>query len=150
MSDEQKDPGVTDAISLDAEIALVMMDIESMSDDRLALEKISAILSLYAIANTYRKEGFREDIIIHPIIRKKIAFIKTATSKSELKEILGPPKVRYDGNKIRPVGSYTIPEEELIFWSRTSLLAPIITPADDRYREVFKEIFPDISKEIGV
>ena len=137
-------------LSLDFDIIMAMADFGSLGEGKLMTEKVGALMSLHAIARAYRWEGLPEETIIRPIIMKKIAFIKVATTKTQLREILQPPKVRYDGDEVRPVGPYAIPEEELILWSRTSLRGPLISPAAKRYQQVFREVFPDLAEEFGI
>ena len=139
-----------DRAGTDAAIALAMADFESLGENKLAIDKMCALMSLHAIARTCRRECLPEETIIRPIILKKIAFIKKAAGKKQLREILEPPKVRYDGGEIRPVGPYAIPEEELILWSRTSLAGPLISPAFKRYLTLFGEVFPELAKEFGI
>jgi hypothetical protein len=138
--------------STDTDIILALADFDSLGEGKLAIEKMSALLSLHAIARAYRSECFPEETIIRPIIQKKIAFIKAAESRTQLKEILQPTKVRDFGGEIRPIGSYAIAEEELAIWSRTSLTAggPLIAPAANRYITLFREVFPDLAKEFGI
>ena len=133
---------------LDRAIAMAILDCASL--EKLPLEKAGALMKLYSIIRTYQQEGVSETTIIRPIIMKKIAFIKAATTKAQLQEILKPPKVHYTGGEIRAVGSYAIPEEELILWSRTSLHGPLISAAVKRYQDLFREVFPELANEIGI
>lgn len=133
--------------NLELEIFLAVVEVSN--SDKMALEKAAALMALIPIMRTYRKAGFLEDALIRPIIWKKIAFINEAVSVSQLKDILKLPKVRYDGCKIRPVGEYAIPEEELIMWSETSLRGPLISEAYKRYAELFQQVFPDKRSMIG-
>ena len=142
--------GADNRPSVDMEIILAMTDFDSLGEYKLAVEKISALMSLHTIARAYRREGLHEETIILPIILKKIAFIKSAATKAQLREMLQPPKVRYNGGEIRPVGPYAIPEEELILWSRTSLRGPFIAPAFKRYCKLFREVFPELADEFGI
>lgn len=137
---------------IDTEITMAMFDFDYIGDSRLTVEKVCAIMSLHTVVRTYRKEGFPEESIIRPIVVKKLEFIKEAETKGQLREILAPPKVRYYGGEVHPLGKYTIPEEELIIWSRTSLCCggPLIAPAFKRYCDLFRAVFPDQAKEIGI
>jgi hypothetical protein len=137
---------------IDTEIILATLDFDSLGEGPLAISKMSALMALHGIARAYRSECVPEEAVIRPIIMKKIEFIKAAESKAQLKEILQPPKVRYFGGEVRPVGPYAIPEEELILWSRTSVEAggPLIAPAANRYRMLFRQVFPELADEFGV
>jgi hypothetical protein len=141
-----------DTHDIDNEIDLALIDVKSQEEDSLMFAKVRAILTLHSLARSYRNENFPEEKIVHPIIQKKIAFIKAAESKKQIKEILKLTKVHYSGGEVRPIGPYAIPEEELAIWSRTSLNAgaPLIAPAAKRYTELFLHIFPELSEEIGL
>ena len=136
------------------EIILAMADFDSLGEGtlKLAAEKMTTLMALHGIARMYRNEGFPEETIIRPIILKKIAFIKAAESREQLNEILQPTRVRYFGGEIHPVGPFAIPEEELAIWSRVSVKAggPLITPAAKRYETLFRSVFPELAKEIGI
>jgi len=134
--------------NVDAEIVCAVADFSSSSDGPFAIVQLCAIMALHKIVNRYRREGIAEDIIIYPIIMKKIEFIKAATTESEIREIVQPPKIEYDGNKFYAVGPYVIPEEELILWSHTSAHAPLIESANKRYLKVFREVFPEMAKKM--
>ena len=111
--------------------------------DELAFEKAAALTQLIPLMRAYEREGIRGDLL-QRIAAKKAEFIFGAEKKSELKEILAQPKVHYDYNKIKPVGRFHILEEELIYWSWTSLKAPLVEYGYERYLEVFNKVFPDI------
>ena len=136
--------------NIDTEIVLALADFESLGESPMAIAKMHALMSLSAIANRYRQEYMDEETLVAPIIRKKIEFIKGSTKASELKEILQPPKVHYNGNEICAVGPYAIPEEELIMWALISPHTMLIEPAVGRYRKLFREVFPDMAKEFGI
>lgn len=128
-------------------IATVLLD-ESIND-RTRLLRMEAIRRLPSIMNIYMNEFHNEELITR-IFNKKLAFIMEAASKKEIDKIMSPPDIHYDGNKIRPANEYVIPEEELLIWSRTSLMAPLIDAGYRRFEELFKEIFPERSDILGV
>ncbi|MDR0287230.1 MAG: hypothetical protein LBI03_05940 [Clostridiales bacterium] len=112
-------------------------------NDKLINEKMAALIQLGSLINSYQKEYFHETLV-QAILDKKTTYICGATSKADLKEILSMPMIHYNGNKIVPVGKYHIPEEELIYWSITSLRAPLISYGFERYMEVFAQVFPGV------
>ena len=59
-----------------------------------------------------------------------------------------PKPPHYDGVKFYP-NPYLTPEEELICWCETSLLAPLDNTAVQRYMEVFRQVFPEKS-QLGI
>lgn len=128
-------------IDLDIEIILSASSLDE--SDKLLWEKFTAILELIPKIKFYSNKMFSEERLVRPIAMKKIEFIKAAATKKQLTEILKPPKVRYNGNKVVSVGDYVIPEEELIIWSLTSLEAPLMDVGLQRYKEVFLLVFPE-------
>jgi len=112
-------------------------------NDKLVFDKTAALIQLGAIIKKYQQDYYLETLV-QAILDKKIAFICEATTKADLKEILSPPKIRYNGNKVIPVSKFHIPEEELIYWSATSLKAPLRTYGFERMMLVFAQVFPGI------
>jgi hypothetical protein len=117
--------------------------------DRLVNEKMTAMLQVSALIAAYKKETCDNIKIIKPIAEKKLAFIKTATTKAELKEILEPTHIYYDGNEIQAKGKFSVPEEELIQWSMASLRAPLNSTATRRMTELMEQVFPGWEKEVA-
>ena len=87
------------------------------------------------------------DELISEISKRKIAFVLSVTSKTEMDKVIKPSKSHYNGAQFIP-GKYDIPEEELISWSETSFLGPLNHVGHKRYLELFAQVFPDKSKEI--
>jgi len=137
-------------ISIQTEIVLAMTDFEALGEGPLSMAKIQALMYLPAIADRYLREFAPEETIVLPIIQKKIAFIKAATEISDIYEILQPPKVQRIGYEVCAVGRYAIPEEELFLWAQLIPNTQLIEPAMERYRKLFREIFPDEAKKIGI
>ena len=65
-----------------------------------------------------------------------------ASTKAEIAQLDKPKPPHYDGVKFSP-NPYLTPEEELICWCETSLLAPLDSTAVRRYMEVFRQVFPE-------
>jgi hypothetical protein len=129
----------------------ILMSANSLdANDKLLWEKFAAILELIPRMKYYSNKMFSEERLVRPISIKKIEFIRAATTQKQLAEILAPPKVRYNGNKVVPVGDYVIPEEELIIWSLTSLQAPLMNEGFQRYMEVFLHVFPEHKDILGL
>ena len=114
--------------------------------DRIRELRFSALKDLTAILNHYEKLGYMDELICK-IAEKKTKMILSATSRQETKKLLKPSCPRYDGVKF-VTDQYNVPEEELICWSETSLVAPLNEAGFKRYMEVFKTIFPEKSKQI--
>lgn len=87
----------------------------------------------------YRKEGIRNDLV-HMVVEKRLKLIAKASTVKELKEIEAEPKPRYTGNGFA-ASKFSVPEEEMIIWSLTSLKAPLIPAGFDRYMTLFQQTF---------
>ena len=116
--------------------------------DPLSVAKLKALQELMNTPRvTYDDDN--NGIKLYVIILKgKLEQIKKAESKQNLKEILAPPKLRYDGNKLAPENKWVLPEEELLMWSKASLCVPLSQEGFERYMEVFKQVFPDKFNEL--
>lgn len=104
--------------------------------------RIKALREVIPIGYAYRDE-FHNEALAVVICKKKIAFLMDAATQKETQDILSPPNVRYDGNKVRPANQYVIPEEELLLWSLTSLRGPLVEAGFRRFEELFMEVFPE-------
>lgn len=87
----------------------------------------------------YRDRGIRNDLV-HMVVEKRLKLIAEATTVKELKEIENEPKPRYTGNGFVS-GKFSVPEEEMIIWSLTSLKAPLVSAGFDRYMALFQQTF---------
>ena len=74
------------------------------------------------------------------VFDKRLKLIANATTAGELKIIMDQPKPHFNGNKFIS-DPLSVPEEELILWSMTSLKAPFMHEAFERYFELFKQAF---------
>ena len=88
--------------------------------------------------------------IVLDIVKKKLEYLRTATTHKEVTEILTPPKPRYNGSELVVDSKYHIPAEEMLIWSRTSYLAPLSEEGYKRYMKVFREYFgEEIYQSLG-
>lgn len=108
--------------------------------DRVRELHISAYQQLQSHLSFYKKRGYCEKLLCG-IAKKKGNLILKTTSKTEMGKLMKPHPPHYNGGEFIP-DRYHIPEEELICWSETSFLGPLIEPAYKRYLQVFKEVFP--------
>ena len=116
--------------------------------DKVRIIRFDVIKRLQSILAFYRKRGYRSELLCG-IAEKKCRMILSTSSKEKMDRVLKPRCPRYDGNKFIP-DEYNVPEEELIAWSETSAVAPLNSAGQKRYEEVFKEVFPELSKELFV
>lgn len=92
----------------------------------------------------YKKLGYLPKLLC-AIADQKCRYIMTVTTKADAEQIVKPGDPRFDGVKFVP-GKYSVPEEEMIYWSEASLQAPLSMKACDRYLELFKQVLPEESK----
>ena len=104
--------------------------------------RLQALCKIMPMADAYYKE-FHNKELIAKIGQKKLKQIMATTTKADLDLIISGPKIRFDGNKVQPAHPFVIPEEELLAWSRTSMLAPLTHEGHKRFEELFAEVFPD-------
>ena len=138
-------------LDVDIQICMGMMRLSELTDSKLIAEKMSALIQLSGQIKGYQKE-FNNNPLALDICAKKIEFILQAKSKSDLKEILSPPKIRYYGGEIIPVGKFHVEKEELFIWSLTSLWSggPLIEAGFKRFTTLMKKFYPEYAGEIGI
>lgn len=125
---------------IDYEYAKCMADLlidENLTEELFCL-RMQAMQRLRSLTAQYEKEGFLPVLVEH-VFCKKAAFLMAATSKTQIKEILKPSTPHYTGDKFYPGGPYHVEEEELLIWSMTSMLSPIIPAAQKRFEELFEK-----------
>ena len=118
---------------------------DSVSDKVREL-RLNALKQLQSYLNHYKKLGYM-DTLLNAIAEKKGRMILQTSSETEMNKLLKPRCPHFDGVNFIP-DKYHVPEEELICWSETSLNAPLNHNGFKRYAELFKQVFPDKSKEI--
>lgn len=96
----------------------------------------------------YQKLGYLPKLLDR-IAEKKCKQILSLTTKEEMDRLSHPRCPYYDGNRFH-TDACTIPEEELICWSETSMHAPLNTAGFQRYMEVFQQVLPEESKKLFV
>ena len=92
----------------------------------------------------YENLGYMPKLLC-AIAEKKCEYIMAATTKAEAEQIVESICPHYDGNRFIP-GKYSVPEEEMIGWSDTSLKGPLNSEACKRYRELFQKLLPEESR----
>ena len=127
-----------------AYIAKAIMD-DTISDKIRELQ-VSALRKLTGQLNYYEERGFSE-MLLCAIAEKKGKLILETTTKLEMDRVVSPRAPHFNGNRFTS-DKYSIPEEELIAWSETSLKGPLPPEAFNRCRELFNAIFPEESKTI--
>lgn len=116
---------------------------------RIAQLRFNSLIEVLKTLKLYEKEKFDPTQLLLPIAVKKSTMILNNSSKNILEDIVKPAKPFYNGNEIVS-GPYSVDEEEMIMWSRTSLIAPLIPDAQKRYMKLFATVFPvEYTKIIG-
>ena len=119
-------------------IAELIVNSENQKETLLA-EKFEALKKSWSLLELYASEGFDEKIL-DAIMEKKSAMILDATSVKDIREISEPPKPYYTGNTW-VASENSVPEEEMIWWSKASLKSPLSREATERYIELFRNFY---------
>ncbi len=121
--------------------AACMMPDPAAEPKSLSNAREKAIQTTFQRAADYRRQGIRTDLV-HTAVEKRLNLIAGAATVVELKEITDEPKPRYTGGGFA-IGRFSVPEEELILWSLTSLnaLRPLVPEAVERYAYLFRQVF---------
>ena len=110
-----------------------------LQKEKLLEEKFEALKKSWSLLESYANEGFDEKIL-DAIMEKKAELILDATSVQNVREISKPPKPYFDGNEWI-CSPNSVPEEEMIWWSKISMRAPLVPHAVERYMELFKQFY---------
>lgn len=136
--------------NIDFELCLLTFITETLAcnniSDKVRKLRLNALKQLRSYLNHYKKLGYM-DTLLNAIAEKKGWMILQTSSETEMNKLLKPHCPHFDGVNFIP-DKYHVPEEELICWSETSLKAPLNHSGFKRYAELFKQVFPDKSKEI--
>lgn len=116
------------------------------ASDTVRINRFEAFQKMRGYLKHYQERGFPLGLILGIMVRKGY-MILCATTKKEMEGIVIPKAPRYDGSKFVP-GEYFVPQEELICWSETSLIAPLNSVGVKRYMEVFKMVYPEKFKKV--
>ena len=114
--------------------------------DTVRINRFEAFQKMRGYLKHYQERGFPLGLILGIMVRKGYMILCT-TTKKEMEGIVIPKAPHYDGSKFVP-GEYFVPQEELICWSETSLIAPLNHVGLRRYLEVFKMAFPEKYREL--
>lgn len=106
---------------------------------KLQHEKLVALNTVLQTTNRYGADGFMREIV-DTIMEKKAEMILAATTVKDIRELSLPPKPYFDGAKWH-ISKNSVPEEEMVMWSLTSMAAPLTVEATRRYEELFKRFF---------
>lgn len=121
---------------MDAAAALMQ---QTDCSSTLLFAKQEAAASVLADVSFYRERGILPELA-HMVYKKKMEMIKAATTLRELKLITKHSEPRYNGNGF-VAGQFSVPEEEMIGWALASLKAPLMSPALERYMDLFTQVF---------
>lgn len=134
--------------NIENDIILAFAEILMSNDisDRVKELRLSALKELHNYLELYEELGYIDKLTIK-IAEKKISMIMEITTKEEKKKVIEPNRPSFYGGKFI-TDKYNVPEEELIYWSETSLRVPLNEAGIKRYMELFKKIFPDEERGI--
>ena len=108
--------------------------------------QLDAIIQLKTRLAFYQERGYMETLLC-AIAKKRAKMIIDTSTKTEMEKVMKLRPPYFDGNKFVS-DKYSVPEEEMISWSETSLLGPLNDIGYRRYRELFEQIFPEQAKII--
>lgn len=114
--------------------------------EKLLEEKFEALRKSWSLLELYANDGFDERIL-DVIMEKKARMILDAATIKDVRELSVPPKPQYTGNSW-VTSKNAVPEEEMIWWSKASLRAPLNHEATQRYMELFKNFYGRSVEEI--
>ena len=120
----------------------------SDTPERVKKLRLGAISELQRYLHYYRQLGYMPKLL-YAIAEKKCRMISSIASKPELEKLIRPRCPHYDGNRFIP-DTYSIPEEELICWSETSLKVPLNAAGFQRYMDLFKQVLPEESRRLAL
>lgn len=121
-------------------MAIVELIVDSESQkENLVHEKFEALRKFWSLVELYARDGFDEKIL-DAIMEKKSRMILDATTVKDIRELSEPPKPFYTGNGWA-VSKNSVPEEEMIWWSKASERAPLMREAVERYAELFRQFY---------
>lgn len=113
------------------------------SKTKLKEAKINAVNSLLTISRKCALGCDGMDLVKDEVlVSKKLLHIKEAETIKDMALIMGNPEITNNGCEILPKNKWVIPEEELMLWSKTSLVAPLNDMGFKRYMKLFEELFP--------
>lgn len=110
--------------------------------------RLSVISEMRKHLSRYARLGYMPELLC-AIAEKKCAKLKTISTKEDARRLSTPRCPAYTGNGFAQ-DNLIVPEEELICWSETSLLAPLNEAGLKRYMELFRQVLPEKSKEINI
>lgn len=114
--------------------------------EKLAAAKLEAVKTAVAIYHGFLCKGIREDLLFR-ILERRLDMIRNASTQSQLNAICYPKAPHYNGGQFMPSSEFSIPEEEMLLWSMTSLKGPLISAGFERYMELFRLIFGGLPGE---
>ena len=116
--------------------------------ERISELRFRAMCNLHAQLARYEKRGYVPEILC-AIAQKKGAVIMKITTEADGKRLARPRCPHFNGREFIP-DPYSVPEEELICWSETSLQGPLNEQGFRRYAELFCQVFPEQSKMMSI
>ena len=142
VTDENVSEGELDFVTA---YFLGIIIVEDVSDT-VRINRFEAFQKMRGYLKHYQERGFSLGLILGIMVRKGYMILCT-TTKKEMEGIVIPKAPHYDGSKFI-TGEYFVPQEELICWSETSLISPLISIGTKRFMEVFKMVYPEKFKKV--
>lgn len=115
----------------------------SRSKTKLKEAKVNAINSLLTISRKHYLDCDDMELVKDEmLVSKKFSHIKEADTVKDISLIMSFPSINSYGGEIIQFNKWVLPEEELMIWSKTSLIGPLNSIGMKRYVKLFRELFP--------
>lgn len=102
--------------------------------------RMDAVKRLPGYLSSYVKRDLNPDVI-EVVCKKKLEFIRQATTRTEIHQIMSPPRPRWYAGKVICDSSYHIDAEELLIWSCFSPENVMPHEAEERALSLFEKVF---------
>lgn len=130
------------ALDLNWLVAEALADLIVYDQTKPEIKELKLTCICTALANAKKLErDYIHPLVIQKILQKRLNFLKEATTKADLREIMQPKPPHYNGNQFIPRSKYHIEEEEMLCWMEASLRGPLMTEGFRRYEELFRNCF---------
>lgn len=121
--------------------AIFRLTLASENSEKLLLKKLAACWTVRAVCENFLRECIRSDLVLS-ILEKKLTLISEAKTDAEVNQILQQPKPRYKYGAWEE-NPFSIPEEELVWWSIVSANNLLRPEAQERYMQLFTQVISD-------
>lgn len=120
--------------------AIVVISFDAESPERIRELRMDAVRRIPGYLSGYVKRDLHPDVI-EIVCKKKLEFIRQATTNAEIHQIMSPPRPRWHAGKVICDSPYHIDAEELLIWSIYSPSNVMPHEAAERALSLFEKVF---------